>query len=29
MAIPDVPELRELLAGVRLSLNRPTAQQAA
>lgn len=29
MAIPDVPELRELLTGVRLSLDRPTAQQAA
>lgn len=29
MAIPDVPELRELLTGIRLSLDGPTAQQAA
>lgn len=29
MAIPDVPELRELMTGVRLSLDGPTAQQVA
>ncbi len=29
MAIPDVPDLREILSGMRLSLNKPSAQYAA